>query len=206
MTTPTVKRNTNQSNRSKEPEKASSLPLSIRRFAAWTVEISLVVVSGLVPFGIGSYINSKTNLDRVPINPIFVVTQRAIAQPLALPVSYGTSSVTSPTNFLWTVALVLPITLSWWQLFLLAKTGSTLPKRWWGVRVVNSEGKSPGLAAVVVREGIGRLTLPLSAAYLLWRYTLVFPNLSLFVLLAIFMVLGEGMGWPTQNTPSFSTM
>ncbi|MBD2386971.1 pentapeptide repeat-containing protein [Cylindrospermum sp. FACHB-282] len=199
MATPIVRRNTNQSNRSKEPETSNLLPLATRRLAAWAVEITLVVASGLVPFGMGVYANSRSDLNRVPLNPVLVVTERAIAQPLALPVSYGIRNVASPTNILWTVALLAPLSLSWWQLYLLAKTGSTAPKSWFGVRVVTEEGKAPGLGSVLVREGIGRGAIPLSAAYLLWRYSFAFPNLGLFIFLTVVMVLGEGMGWPTQR-------
>ncbi|BAZ31925.1 RDD domain-containing protein [Cylindrospermum sp. NIES-4074] len=199
MATPIVKKNTNQSSRSKEPETANLRTLGTRRFAAWAVEITLVVASGLVPFGLGAYANSRSDLNRVPLNPVLGVTERAIAQPLALPVSYGIRNVASPTNFLWTVALLAPLTLSCWQLYLLGKTGSTIPKRWFGVRVVNEQGTPPGLGTVLVREGIGRWTLPVSVAYLLWRYTFAFPHLGLFTFLAVFMVLAEGMGWPSQR-------
>jgi uncharacterized protein YjbI with pentapeptide repeats/uncharacterized RDD family membrane protein YckC len=199
MTTPTVGTNIHQSSQSKKPEKTNSLPLGTRRLAAWAVEISLVVASGLVPFGLGVYANSRSDLNRVPLNPVLVVTERAIARPLALPVSYGIRNVASPTNFLWTIALLAPISLSWWQLYLLSKTGSTIPKRWFGVKVVNEEGNAPGLGTVVVREGLGRWTAPVSIAYLLWRYSFAFPNLGLFTFLAVLMVLGEGMGWPSQK-------
>jgi uncharacterized protein YjbI with pentapeptide repeats/uncharacterized RDD family membrane protein YckC len=198
MTTPTVRRNTNQSSQSQKPEKVNYLPLGTRRLAAWAVEITLVVASGLVPFGMGVYANSRSDLNRVPLNPVLVVTERVIARPLALPVSYGINNVASPTNFLWTIALLAPITLSGWQLYLLGKTGSTLPKRWFRVRVVNEEGQTPGLGVVVVREAL-RWTAPVSIAYILWRYSFAFPNLRLFTFLAVLLVLGEGMGWPSQK-------
>jgi uncharacterized protein YjbI with pentapeptide repeats/uncharacterized RDD family membrane protein YckC len=198
MATPIVKKNhTNQSNRTKNTEKTNSLVT--RRFAAWTAEIALLLASGLVPFGLGVYANSRSDINRVPLNPVIVVTERAIARPLALPASYGIRNVAWPTNFLWTVALFAPTVLSWWQLYLLAKTGSTLPKRWFGVRVVNEEGTPPGLAAVFVREGIGRLTVPMSIAYILWRYSFAFPNLGLFTSLAVLMVLGEGLALPARR-------
>ncbi|HLP90371.1 MAG TPA: pentapeptide repeat-containing protein [Nostocaceae cyanobacterium] len=198
MATPIIRGNNNQSSRSKEPEKVK-MPVVARRFAAWAVEISLVVASGLVPFGLGVYADSRSELNRVPLNPILVTTERAIARPLALPVSYGIRNVAWPTNFLWTVALIAPVTLSWWQLYLLGKSGSTLPKRWFGIKVVNEEGQAPGLGAVVVREGLGRWSVPLSIAYLLWRYSFAFPNLTLFTSIAVLMVLGEALGWPTQK-------
>lgn len=195
MVNPTVKRSSNKSNHSKERTKTNSLPLAPRRFVAWAVEIALVITSGLVPLTMGVYANSRKDLDQVPLSPVLVVTQRAIAQPLALPIGYDIYYVSSATNFLWTVALFLPITLSSWQLLLLAKTGSTIPKRWFGIRVLTKQGKPPGWGAALVREGIGRWGLPISGAYLLWRYCF-FPNLGLFILLAMLMVLGEGVGWP----------
>ncbi|MFH7028607.1 MAG: pentapeptide repeat-containing protein [Heteroscytonema crispum UTEX LB 1556] len=199
MVTPPVRRSSNQSSQSKEPGKTNGLSLTTRRFAAWAAEITLVVVSGLVPFGIGVYANSRSDLNRVPLNPMLVVTERAIARPLALPLSYGTRNVAWPTNFLWTVAALAPLTLSAWQLYLLAKTGSTIPKRWFGVRVVTKQGTPPGLLAVLVREGIGRWALPMSVAYMLWRYTFMFPNLGLFTALAAVMILGEGTGLRWQR-------
>ncbi|MEH2068279.1 MAG: pentapeptide repeat-containing protein [Nostoc sp.] len=198
MTTPTVRRS-NQSGQSQEPERANSLLLASRRFAAWAAEITLVVTSGLIPFGIGVYANSRSDLNRVPLNPVLVTTERAIARPLALPVSYGIRNVAWPTNFLWTIAILAPVTLSWWQLYLLGKTGSTIPKRWLGVRVVNDQGAAPGLAAVAIREGVGRWTIPISIAYLLWRYSFAFPNLGLFTFLAVLMVLGEGIALPSRH-------
>ncbi|MHC5934267.1 pentapeptide repeat-containing protein [Nostoc sp.] len=199
MTTPIVRRSTNQSRQSKEPERAKSLLLASRRFAAWAAEITLVVTSGLIPFGIGVYANSRSDLNRVPLNPVLVVTQRAIARPLALPVSYGIPNVAWPTNILWTIALLAPVTLSWWQLYLLAKTGSTIPKRWLKLRVVNESGTPPGLGAVVIREGVGRWTVPISIAYLLWRYSFAFPNLGLFTFLSLLMIMGEGIGLPSRR-------
>ncbi|MCC5639358.1 pentapeptide repeat-containing protein [Nostoc sp. CHAB 5844] len=199
MATPIVRRNDSQPSKSKAPTKTNSLPLVTRRFAAWTAEITLVVASGLIPFGLGAYANSRSDLNRAPMNPVLVVTERAIARPLALPVSYGIPNVAWPTNYLWMLALIAPVTLSWWQLYLLAKTGSTLPKRWFGVRVVNEQGKPPGLGAAVTREAIGRWSVPVSIAYILWRYSFAFPNLGLFTFLAVLMVLGESISLPSRQ-------
>ncbi|MEA5583212.1 pentapeptide repeat-containing protein [Nodularia harveyana UHCC-0300] len=199
MATPIVSTNTSQPNQSNQPEKAKSQPLNTRRLAAWATEMTLVVVSGLVPFGLGVYANSRSDIKRVPLHPVLVVTERAIARPLALPVSSGIRNVAAPTNFLWIIALLAPATLSWWQLYLLGKTGSTLPKRKFGVRVVNELGQSPGLPAVVAREAIGRFTVPVSIAYILWRYSFAFPNLGLFTFLAVLMVLGEGLALPSRR-------
>ncbi|MDZ8049979.1 MAG: pentapeptide repeat-containing protein [Aulosira sp. ZfuVER01] len=199
MATPIVKRSNTQSSRSKDPEKSSSLPLVTRRVAAWAAEITLVVTSGLIPFGLGVYANSRSDLNRVPVNPVLVVTERAIARPLALPVSYGIRNVAWPTNILWSLALLAPVTISGWQLYLLAKTGSTIPKRRFGIRVVNEQGTAPGFGAVIVREGVGRWTVPLSVAYLLWRYSLAFPNLGIFAVLALLAIAAEGIGLPSKQ-------
>ncbi len=201
MAIPSVRRSNHQTSRSKEPEKSNFLPLGTKRIGAWVAEITLVVISGLIPFGMGVYANSRSDLDRVPLNPVLVVTERAIAQPLALPISYGTRNVAWLTNFLWTVALLAPLTVSGWQLYLLAKTGSTIPKRWFGVRVVNEKGTPPGFGAVLVREGIGRWTVPVSIAYLVWRYSLLFPNLSVFTGFVALLWLAEGMGLPSKQKP-----
>ncbi|WP_414566499.1 MULTISPECIES: pentapeptide repeat-containing protein [unclassified Anabaena] len=199
MATPIVRRKTSQSSQPTDPETAHSLPFNTRRLAAWATEITLVVISGLVPFGLGVYANSRNDVNRVPLHPVLVVTERAIARPLALPVTHSIRNVAAPTNFLWLIALLAPVTLSWWQLYLLAKSGSTIPKGKFGVRVVNEQGQSPGLAAAVAREGIGRWTVPVSIAYILWRYSFAFPNLGLFTFLAVLMVLGEGIALPSRR-------
>jgi uncharacterized protein YjbI with pentapeptide repeats/uncharacterized RDD family membrane protein YckC len=199
MATPIVRSNDGQSSQSKAQTQTNSLPLVTRRVAAWAAEVMLVVSSGLIPFGLGAYINSRSDINRVPLNPVLVVTERAIARPLALPVSYGIRNVAWPTNYLWMLALIAPVTLSWWQLYLLAKTGSTLPKRWLGVRVVNEQGKPPGLGAAIAREGIGRYSVPVSIAYILWRYSFAFPNLGLFTFLAVLMVIGESLALPSRQ-------
>lgn len=197
MATPIVRRSSNQSSRSEEPGRSKSI--TTRRFAAWAAEMTLLVVSGLVPYGIGAYLNSRSDLNRVPLNPVLVGTERAIARPLALPVSYGIRNVAFPTNFLWTVAILAPLTLSAWQFYLLAKTGSTIPKRWFGIRVINSEGTPPGLRSVLVREGIGRWTVPMSIAYLVWRYSFLYPNPSIFTVLAALSLAAEATGFPWRE-------
>ncbi len=90
--------------------------------------------------------------------------------------------------------MLTPITLGGWQLYLLATTGSTLVKKKLGIKVVNQEGKPPGFKAIIIREGIGRWGIPMSMAYVLWRYSFAFPNLQLFTFLVLVMVIAEGMG------------
>ncbi|MDJ0736901.1 MAG: pentapeptide repeat-containing protein [Nostocaceae cyanobacterium] len=199
MATPSVRQNTNESSQSNEPKQSVTLPLGTRRFAAWVTEITLVVASGLLPFGVGVYANTRSDLNRVPLNPILIITERAIKSPLALPVSYGTRNVALPTNFLWTLAIIAPLSISGWQLYLLATTGSTMPKRWFGVKVVSESGQPPGWSGILLREGIGRWTLPMSVAYVIWRYSFAFPHLSIFTVLAAMVLLAEGTGFPWQK-------
>ncbi len=196
MATPTMRQSTNKSSQTNEPQQSHTLPLGTRRFAAWVAEITLVVASGLLPFGIGVYANSRSDFNRVPLNPILILTERAIKSPLALPVSYGTRNVASPTNFLWTLAIITPLGISGWQLYLLATTGSTLPKRWFGIKVVNKKGQPPGWSGVLLREGIGRWTVPMTVVYGIWRYSFAFPNLGIFTVLAATTLLAEATGFP----------
>ena len=199
MATPIMRRSTNQSNQPSTTGKSNLLPLPTRRFAAWAVEFTLLVVSGLVPFGIGVYANSKSDLNRVPLHPVLVVTEKAIAYPLALPVSYGTRNVAWVTNFFWSLAILAPLGVSGWQLYLLAKTGSTTPKRWFGVRVVNKQGMAPGMLAVGQRELIGRWTVPISLTYILWRNSFAFPNLGVFMIITALIWLADGTGLTTRK-------
>jgi hypothetical protein len=53
MANPSV-RNVNRDRRSGQ-ERSKPLPMVTRRFAAWAVEVGLIVTSGLIPFGIGMY-------------------------------------------------------------------------------------------------------------------------------------------------------
>ncbi len=199
MATPTVRRTGNRSSQEIEKNNIGVFPLRTRRFLAWTAEITIVVVSSLIPFGIGTYTNTKSDMNRVPLNPLVTITRREIARPLALPVSLGVTNVAWATNVLWTLGLIAPLAISGWQLYLLAKTGSTTPKRWFAVKVVNQDGSVPGFQAVFMRECIGRWCLPISVAYLLWRNSLLFPNLGVFTLLTSLMMLGESSGFPWRK-------
>jgi uncharacterized protein YjbI with pentapeptide repeats/uncharacterized RDD family membrane protein YckC len=198
MTTPIVRRGTNQ-NKPSESNKQSAMSLKTRRLAAWTAEVAILFVSGLVPYGLGAFANTRSEFSRVPLNPVVSVVEREVSRPLALPISYGNRNVSLPTNILWTIAAIAPLTLSCWQLFLLAKTGSTIPKRWFGVRVVSDLGTPPGLAPVLVREGVGRWGVPMSVAYILWRYSPAFPNLVILTGLAAIALYSEATGFSLKG-------
>lgn len=199
MANTTVRRSISRDRRIGQ-QKLQPLPLVTRRFAAWTIEVSLIAISGLVPFSIGTYVKSNLAGELVPLNPVLAVTQEAIAITLARPAEQSDvfskgevlRRVPPLTNMLWSVALIAPIGVTFWQLYLMAKTGSTLPKRWFGVRVVTASGTVPGIRRVLLREGIGCWGLPLSIAYLLWYFSSGFPSISVLVGLSGLMVFGEG--------------
>lgn len=199
MTTPIVRRGTNENKPRESGKQARSMSLKTRCLVAWAAEVAIVFVSGLVPYGIGAFANTRSEFSRVPLNPVIGVIEREVSRPLALPVSYGNRNVSLPTNILWTIAAIAPLTLSCWQLYLLAKTGSTIPKRWFAVRVVSEQGTSPGLAPVLVREGIGRWGVPMSVAYILWRYSPAFPNLVILTGLAGIALVGEATGFSLKR-------
>lgn len=190
MANPSV-RNVNRDRRSGQ-ERSKPLPMVTRRFAAWAVEVGLIVTSGLIPFGMGMYAKVNLTTQQVPLNPVLVVTEDAIAKTFALPID-NNRNVAPLTNLFWSAALAVPLVLSGWQLYLLAKTGSTLPKRWFGVRVVTAAGSPPGMTRILVREGVGSWGLPLAVAYLMWRYSAVFPSLGGLLGLSCLLVLAEGM-------------
>ena len=191
MTTPIVRRSINQPSRLGQQRLR---PLLIRRCAAWTVEVSLVIASAVVPLTIGVYVNSTSTSARVPLNPVLATTEQAIAKALDLPTVDSKRNVAPLTNLFWSAALLAPIVLTSWQFYLLTKTGSTSPKRWLGVRVVTATGNPPSVTRLVMREGVGRWGLPLLIAYLLWRYSGAFPNLTMLAGLTGLTMLGEGIG------------
>ena len=192
MANSTVNRSERDRRRQQQVKK-KPLPLLTRRIAAWAVEVSLIGLTGLVPYCLGIAAKSDPTGEQVTLNPVVTVTTDAIAKTLALPVGETNSKLVTPlTNVFWTTAVVAPLLLTGWQLYLLSKTGSTLPKRWFRVRVVTEGGTVPGLSRIVLREGIGSWGLPLAIAYILWRST-AFPHLGILAGLSCLMVLAEGI-------------
>ncbi len=204
MASPTIKRG-----KYRVPGKSISLPsleampLVPRRLAAWMVEVYLLAASAVVPYSIGAYIESRSPAERVPLNPVLANVEEAIAQTLALPRRQSQLQVTPMTNLLWWVALASPVALTGWQLYILGKTGRTLPKRWFGLKAIATSGKSPGLLRVIAREGAGKWGLPLGTAYLFWRYSGAFPSLGLLLGLTGAMIIVEGgmLFFPSRRRP-----
>ncbi|NHC35172.1 pentapeptide repeat-containing protein [Scytonema millei] len=192
MANSSVRRNANRARRSVQA-KSKPLPLATRRFAAWAVEVSLVALSGLIPYSLGEQAKLEPSGEQVTPNPVVALTQKAIASTLTISAEPSDRRLVTPlTNIFWSVAVITPLLVGGWQLYLLGKTGSTLPKRWLGVRVVSAAGTVPGLSRIAIRETLGMWGLPLSVAYIMWRAT-AFPHLGIFFGLSCFFVLGEGM-------------
>lgn len=192
MASPTIKTNTNQEgSRSFSLRLHLALPLVTRRCAAVLLEVSLVAASALVPYSIGLYTKEHSKAEPVPLNPVVASTEEAIAKTLAQPREQLTQEVPPLTNLFWCGTLVIPVVVTGWQLYLLGKTGKTTPKKWLGVKVVTVLGEPPGLIRAVWREAVGRWGLPVGTAYLFWRYTGAFPDITILLGLAGLMLLVE---------------
>lgn len=193
MTSPTVGRDTDQSQSpSSWPEVSSkAVPFWVRRWGAFVAEVSLVAVSGLIPFTLGVVCNRSDQ--PVPLNPVVRVTSQTVAATLGIPVRDRSPKVAPLTNLLWSGALLLPLVVGGWQLYLLAKRGQTLPKLWFGVQVINPNGFSPGWGRVLRRELIGRWGIPLTIAYGLWQVTGAYPNLLILGALSGVTLLGDAL-------------
>lgn len=161
--------------------KSKQLPIWVRRCAAWATEVSLILLSGTVPFYLGQLGNIGNR--SVPLNPAVAKTTEVIANTFGIPLRNPNQKVTPLANLLWSGALFAPVVIVGWQLFLLATTGQTLPKRWFKIRVVATSGNSPGWKKTLVREGFGKWGLPMGTAYLIWRITGAFPSLGILFLL-----------------------
>ncbi|MBR8826628.1 MAG: pentapeptide repeat-containing protein [Gomphosphaeria aponina SAG 52.96 = DSM 107014] len=163
-----------------------------RRVGAWVLEISLVTISGIVPYGMGKYTESVWQGERIPLSPLLAKIEQTGTKALALPREKEREKQVSPlTNIFWYGALITPIVLAGSQLYLLGKTGQTLPKSWLGLQVVTKTGITPGIVRAGLREGVGRWGLPVGGAYLLWRAGIGFPNVMILFLLSGVMLLAE---------------
>ncbi|MEG4801480.1 pentapeptide repeat-containing protein [Microcoleus sp. ARI1-B5] len=189
MASPTAPGGINQPDPSwQTPSK--QMPLLVRRCGALAVEISLIAASALVPFSIGALVNKETQT--VPLNSSVAAASETVARILGIPVRDRNPRVAPLTNLFWSGALLAPAALAAWQLFLLARTGQTLPKRWFGVKVVTASGNPPGFGRMLVREIFGRTGVPLGVAYGIWRLTGAFPDLIILGGLSCLAVLADG--------------
>lgn len=164
--------------------------LLVRRGLAWAMEFSILVVSIALPVSIGDQFRAKAVVGLVPLNPLLVVVDRVITRALSLPAS-TTKLVPPATNIAWTVALLLPLSLTALNLYLLSRTGKTMAKHWFKVRVVTASGSPPDWSQVLLREG-GRWILSLMLAHMVWTATAA-PNVPVLVRLIGLMLMIEGV-------------
>lgn len=189
MANPTAPSGLNQPDPSWQTQ-SKQMPLLVRRCGAWAVEISLIAASALVPFSIGALVNNESQT--VPLNSSIAAGSETVARTLGIPVRDRNPRVAPLTNLFWSGALLAPAVLAGWQLFLLARTGQTLPKRWFGVKVLTASGTPPGFGQVLIRESLGRWGVPLGVAYGIWRLTGAFPDLLILGGLCGLAVLADG--------------
>ncbi len=189
MASPTAPGGINQPDPSWQTQ-SQQMPLLVRRCGAWAVEISLIAAGALVPFSIGALVNKESQT--VPLNPSVAAASETVARTLGIPVRDRNPRVAPLTNLFWSGALLAPAVLAAWQLFLLARTGQTLPKRWFGVKVVTASGIPPGFRRVLIRESFGRWGVPLGVAYGIWRLSGAFPDLIILGGLSALAVLADG--------------
>lgn len=189
MASPTAPGGINQPDPSWQTQ-SQQMPLLVRRCGAWAVEISLIAASALVPFSIGALVNKESQT--VPLNPSVAAASETVARTLGIPVRDRNPRVAPLTNLFWSGALLAPAALAAWQLFLLARTGQTLPKRWFGVKLVTASGVPPGFGRVLVRETLGRWGVPLGIAYGIWRLSGAFPDLIILGGLSGLAVFADG--------------
>ncbi|MDJ0701658.1 MAG: pentapeptide repeat-containing protein [Leptolyngbyaceae cyanobacterium MO_188.B28] len=177
----------------------SKIPLRVKRLLAWGGEVAFLAVSALGPFHLGVMVDGRSAAEPVPLNPVLLQTQDAIARTFFLPKQTLVKTVAPLTNLLWSVALAAPICLTGVHLYGLAKTGQNWPKRWLGLRVTTPEGTPPGLQRVIRRELLGRWGAPVGIAYLLWCWSGAFPRLGILSILSLLALLMEGLSSQLQR-------
>lgn len=190
MASPTVDSGVHESRSSWKPQ-TQHIRLGFRRSGAWLTEIILIVGSGLVPFGIGVLCDQSS--DPVPLNSPLVAIQETVARTLGIPLREPNRRVAPLTNLFWSIGLVTPVLVGGWQLWLLAKTGQTLPKKWLGVRVVTDAGTPPGWQRMLVRELLGKWGIPLGISYFIWHISGAYPSLMILTGLSGLMIAGDGL-------------
>lgn len=175
------------------PRRIQRLPITLRRVAAWTLEVSFVVVSAAIPYQMGAIADQYLTQNRAPLNPLLSTTRETVARTLAIPAGTLQPTVAPLTNLFWSISVIAPVVVAGSQLYLLGKTGRTTPKRWLGLRVVTATGDPPGLSGAIMRECVGRWGIPVGLAYLIWRYSGAFPGLGILSGLSAIFLIGEGV-------------
>ena len=162
--------------------------LGCRRLVAWSLEIGLVAMGAILPWGAGQYalktapislppiveetaedtaneytsdVNRKGTTDAlVPPNPLVGKAQNIWARFAQIPPHQLHRTVPHSTNILWTVALIAPVVIAGGQLFQLSRTGQTWPRQWLGIRIISTGSAHLKGRQVLTRELV-RWGLPL---------------------------------------------
>lgn len=151
--------------------------LALRRLLAWGLEVGVLVGSVALPLGLGEAVRQRADENLMPLNPGSSLVQAVAVRHLGWPRQRQIEAVPPLTNVLWFSALVLPVALAGGHIHRVATQGKSWPKDWLGLRIVSLSNTNPGYRAALLREGVGRLGLPLGAAYVIWLGSGVFPAL-----------------------------
>ena len=172
---------------------STSWNVALRRLLAWSLEVSLLTTSAALPWSAGEWARQQLQANLVPLNPVSSLVQRVTAAPLGRSRQSLVTQVPPLTNLLWFTALVLPMGFGLHHLHRLATTGKSLPKGWLGLQVATPHQPQPGYPTALLREGVGRLGLPLGLAYLVWLSSGAFPSLVALVGLSLTASLAGGL-------------
>lgn len=184
--------------------KKRSVALICRRLAAWGLEVGLVAVSALVPWGVGQYVltastsnisaveetSAQDALGWVALSPLLNKAQQGWALAAQIPPHQLHRQVPQLTNILWTAALVAPIVAAGGQLVQLRVTGRTWPKKWLKIQVISMAGHLM-FSQVLARE-LFRWALPLAVVGGFTMLTSI--SLGLWTpVLVVFLAMLEGV-------------
>ncbi|MEB3252633.1 MAG: pentapeptide repeat-containing protein [Cyanobacteriota bacterium] len=167
--------------------------LARRRLLAWSLEVSLLTASTALPWAAGAWVRQQVQDNLVPLNPVSSLVQGVTAAPLGRSRQSLVTQVPPLTNLLWFTALVLPVGLGLHHLHGLATRGKTWPKAWLGLLVVAPHQPQLGYPTALLREGVGRMGLPLGMAYLVWLSSGAFPSLVALAGLSLTASLAGGL-------------
>ncbi|NEP59009.1 MAG: hypothetical protein F6K31_18635 [Symploca sp. SIO2G7] len=152
-----------------------------RRLLAWCLELNLVTMSAVVPWGIGLYIHRVTALKpigktaetvpiwltertpmtaQVPLSPMVEQVQQGWSRMAQIPPHQLHRTVPRLTNILWTLAVIAPGVVAGGQLLQLKYTGRTWAKQWLGIQVFSMTGAPLRLRQILRRE-LWRWGLPM---------------------------------------------
>ena len=100
-----------QPNSAPPPSRSPQASLTLRRVAAWAVEVGLVGITALVPWSVGQVVNERYTGRPVPLNGVLAIAEDTAAKTLAIPQQSRTLAVAPLTNLLWSIAVMGPLTL-----------------------------------------------------------------------------------------------